>query len=38
MSVVYDAVENGVGVGRVADHLGPFVDGDWLMRMVERRP
>ena len=28
MSVVDEAVENGVGIGRVADHLVPFVDGD----------
>jgi hypothetical protein len=28
MGVVDDAVENGVGVGRVADDLVPFVDRD----------
>jgi hypothetical protein len=28
MGVVDEAVEDGVGIGRVADHLVPFVDGD----------
>src|SRR6202047_176401 len=28
MGVVHEAVEDGVGIGRVADHLVPFVDGD----------
>ena len=28
MGVVDEAVEDGVGVGRVADHLVPFVDGE----------
>src|ERR1700732_1716375 len=28
MGVVGEAVENGGGIGRIADHLVPFVDGD----------
>ena len=28
MGVVDEAVEDGVGVGRIADHLVPFVDRD----------
>ena len=28
MGVVDEAVENGIGIGRVADHLMPFVDWD----------
>ena len=28
MGVVDDAVEDGIGVGRIADDLVPFVDGD----------
>ena len=28
MGVVDEAVEDGIGVGRVADHLMPFVDRD----------
>ena len=28
MGVVDEAVENGVGIGRIADHLVPFVDRD----------
>ena len=28
MRVVYDAIEDGVGVGGIADQLVPFVDGD----------
>ena len=28
MGVVNDAVEDGIGVGRGADHRVPFVDGD----------
>ena len=28
MGVVHEAVEDGIGIGRVADHLVPFVDRD----------
>ena len=28
MGVVDDAIEDGIGVGRIADDLVPFVDGD----------
>jgi hypothetical protein len=28
MGIVDEAIEDGVGVGRVADDLMPFVDGD----------
>jgi hypothetical protein len=38
MGVVNEAVEYGVGIGRVADEGLPFVDGIWLVRMAERRP
>ena len=36
--VVDDAIEDGVGVGWIADQLVPFVEGIWLVMMVERRP
>jgi hypothetical protein len=28
VGVVHDAIEDGVGVGRIADQIVPFVDGD----------
>jgi hypothetical protein len=28
LGVVDDAIEDGIGVGRIADRLVPFVDGD----------
>jgi hypothetical protein len=38
MGVVNEAVEDGFGISRVADEDVPFVDGIWLVRIVERRP
>jgi hypothetical protein len=38
MGVVNEAVEDGVGIRRVADEGLPFVDGIWLVRMAVRRP
>lgn len=28
MGVVHDAIEDGVGIGRISDQLVPFIDGN----------
>ncbi len=33
VSVMEDAVEDGVGVGRIADEIVPFVDGDLISKV-----
>jgi hypothetical protein len=38
VGVVHDAIEDGVGVGRIADQVMPLVDGIWLVTIVDRRP
>ena len=38
VGVVDDAIEDGVGIGGIADELVPFVDGSWLVMSVDRRP
>jgi hypothetical protein len=36
VGVVHDAIEDGVGVGRISDQLVPFVDGILLVMIVDR--
>ncbi len=38
MSVVNDAIEDGVGIGGIANEIGHFSTGGWLAMMVDRRP
>ena len=38
MGVVNEAVQDGVGVGGVADDLVPGVTGSWEVTIVDRRP